>query len=504
MQALLFMLLHVVGVSVGLAFGPARRVHLVGALGFLLGLAITVVLELAMMCLDLRFTAVRAAVLLVALAAAALVHAARRGALPRRTVVALALWTLGVGVVGWIAAYKNLAVMSYDSHYIVMMGVALADDGGFAPDMLAKLGDYGVFSVVAQSLVGFTRGTFLHGLAPMMAASTIAAFGVMLGSGLDAIGARFRGRTLAVIVVVAAAFSSYMVFRHTFYIHTNLGTAAYLLVFCAAFWLAEVTGETGLLPAAFIALVAVALHRIEGPLIATVFGALAVLPSRLPRRTLALGVVAFAVLTVGWYAVMATGLSPESPFLTPRRCYLVAAVPAGFAAYTLLLLWPRARLLEAVNRRIALVMAIAFAVALACAFALRWDHFATSARGWLGSLRYALYWGVAWWWLAGAVIVGLVVPAPPRRWLFVVGVPAYAALVLLLVWGRDPYYIGIGDSANRMAIHMLPLVFFYLGLKYLALLGRHQDDAPAQPAQARDLGERVVERGEERRELAER
>lgn len=480
MQALLFVLLHVVGAAVGLAVGPARRVHLIGALGFLLGLAITVVLELAMMCVDVRFTAVRGAVLLLAIAAAALVRAARRGALTRRTGLVLALWTLGVAALGSVAALKNIGVMSYDSHYMVMMGIALADDGGFAPGMLARLGDYGVFSVAAQSLVGFTRGTFLYALAPVTAVSTAVAFGVLLDTGLDAIGARFRGRRVAVIVVAAAAFSAYMVFRHAFYIHTNLGTAAYLLVFVAVFWLAEVTEDAQLLPAAFIALVAVALHRIEGPLIATVFAALAVLPSRLPRRPLVLGVAVFAALTLTWYVVMASGLSPDSVFLTPRRCYILGAVPVVFAAYVALA--PRA--LDALNRRIVLVVAIAFAVALAAAFALRWDHFSVAAKAWFGALTLPLYWGIGWWWVAGAVVLGLALPAPPRRWLFAAGIPAYAALILLLVWGRDPYYIGIGDSANRMAIHLWPLTMFYLGLKYLRLLGRDQDDAPAQAADA--------------------
>ena len=72
--------------------------------------------------------------------------------------------------------------------------------------------------------------------------------------------------------------------------------------------------------------------------------------------------------------------------------------------------------------------------------------------------------------LTALALLGLLAPAPPARWVFVCGVPAYLALILLLVLGRHPYYAGIGDSAVRMAVHLVPLSFFYFGVKFAPLL----------------------------------
>jgi hypothetical protein len=495
MQTLLFVLLHVVGVALCLGFGPARRTHLVGALGFTIGLAATVVIELGMMCLHVQFTAARGIVVLALVIALALARARRRGHLQARACVTLGLWTLGFALASFVLTLKNLSLLSYDSHYIVMMAIAIADDGGFAPGMLVKLGDYGVFEILAHALVCFTRSTYLFGLAPVFAASTAVVFGVTLREALEALGVRFFGRVVLVVLLTAATFSVYMMFRHSFYIHTNLGTSAYLLLFCTMFWLAEVRKDPSFLPVAFVALGALALHRIEAPLICTLFAALAVLPSALPRRALLGGLAAVALGTTIWYAIMASALSPDSAFLTPLRCYTLAAAPVALCGYLALSMQPPLRFLGAVNRRIPAIIVLVCTAALAAAFALRWDHFWVSADAWIQCLRAPLYWAGAWQMIGGFALVGLLVPAPPYRWIFVVGVPAYMALILLLVWGRDPYYVGIGDSATRMSIHLLPMAFFYLGLKYFSLFGRQQDHAPAQASKPGDAREAIVDRG---------
>jgi hypothetical protein len=482
-QTLLFLLLHVVGISLGMGFGPARRVHLVGALGLLVGLAAIVVIELAMMSAGVVFTVTTGCIAVALVIAASWLRAWRRGALAPRALLVLAGWTLGFAAGSLAVASRNLSLLTYDSHYIVMMGLALSDDGGFAPGMLAKSGDYGSFMMLAQSLVGFTRASYLWALAPVFAASTAVAFGVLLREALDALHVRVRGRAAAIALLTAATFSAYMLFRHSFYIHTNFGTAAYLLVFCALFWLAEVERDTQILPLAFLSLAALALQRIEAPVVCTLFAALTVLPSRLPSRPLVLGTGAVALGTTAWYAVMASEMLPDSQFLTPMRCYALAGVLLVFSGYVALASWPRLRWLARVNRAMPAIVALACVAGLVAAFALRWTHMASSAQAWLTCLLLAPYWRGVWPVIAGFAVLGLLIPAPPERWVFVVGVPAYLAFILLLVWGREPYYYGIGDSASRMAIHLVPLALFYLGLKYIPLLRREEDHAPAEPAQ---------------------
>ncbi|MBC7976699.1 MAG: hypothetical protein H7138_17130, partial [Myxococcales bacterium] len=54
-QPLLFLLLHVLGVAVLLAVAPRARPHIIGAVALLSGLAILVLLELALIAVGIPF-----------------------------------------------------------------------------------------------------------------------------------------------------------------------------------------------------------------------------------------------------------------------------------------------------------------------------------------------------------------------------------------------------------------------------------------------------------------
>jgi hypothetical protein len=467
-QPLLFFVLHVLGMAVGLALAPRARPHIVGALGFLSGLALMIGLELAMIAVGVPFTRMNAYLTVGVVSAVALVLAARRGAFAPPRQRALVGWIAGGAVMAIAVTRVCLAFMSYDSHFIVITGETIAFDGGFAPGLLRQLGDYGIFTVLAQSLVGLTPESYLWGLPPMIAASAITVFAVMLDHGLAALGVRRRWPYIALLA--AATFSGFMLLRHAFYIQTNLGTMAYLLVFCTVFWWSETTGETDALPFAFIALFAIGLHRIEGPAVGVMFGIFAILPSQLPRRRLLLGLALASLATAGWYLMLSRGVQADSEFLTPNKCYLMAGLPLAFTAY--IAVSGRVAALARVDRVAPWLVVIALVVALIGGFATHGALMYGSLVAWTSCLLEAPYWQGPWEAIIALAALGLLVPAPPNRAIFALGVPAYFAVILLLVLGRTPYYVGLGDSAARMAIHLVPLAFFYFGLKYIPLLDR--------------------------------
>jgi hypothetical protein len=469
-QTLLFLGLHLLGLAVCLAFGPARRPHLTAALAFVSGLAVMVGLEIMLLVAGVPFGPLAGGSAGVLVAAACLWRLARRGWPDRSTWRVLGVWTGGFTLASLALSSRNFAVMSYDSHFLVILGGIIGDFGAFVPGLLEKMGLYGAFQSLAQGLVGFTHRTFLYALAPVFAASTVALFAVLLDQALALVGAPARRRGPLVALVTAATFTVYMLFRHSFYIHTNFGTAAYLLVACALTWLAEVEDEPAYLPPAFLALFALALHRIEGPLIGALFLALTVLPSRLPPRRVLPPFAAYSAATVGWYLLLGSAVPVGSKFLTPMRCYGLATVTLALFGYYALSSWRPATLLRRLNRHAPLVAAAAIVLALAAAFVVRPEHMATSARAWLLTLWLEPYWEGVWVAIVALAVLGFWAPAPPARWAFVVGVPAYMGLILLLVWGRKPYYVNLGDSASRMAIHLVPLAFFYFALKFAPLL----------------------------------
>lgn len=469
-QLLLFVLLHCVGTSACLAAGIGHRPHLCGALGFVTGAVVTITLELALLLSGIGFTPITGLVAIALTTTGCLAVTHRRGRIEPSARRILARWLLGFVALAAVMTRANVSMLTYDSHYIVMYGGVIANDGEFAPGVLQQLGDYGVFQVLAQSLSVFTNKSFLWAFTPTFAVSTMIAFGVLLGAGLDALGARMRWRALVVALVTVATFTIYMVFRHAFYLQTNFGTAAYLLVYCALFWLAEVGLDHSVLPIAFLALFGLSTHRIEGPLVAVLFLSLTVLPSRLPARALLPPLAIVALATCGWYLLLGNAALPESEFLTPGRAYLMASLPVAFTAYYAISTISALRFLRYVNRWSPAVVSAATVIALVAGFTLRYDHLRESADGWYTTLAHAPYWEGGWLAIVGIALLGLFVPAPPFRWVFVVGVAANMALILLLSVSRTPYYVGLGDSAARMAIHAVPLAFFYFGLKFVPRL----------------------------------
>jgi hypothetical protein len=352
------------------------------------------------------------------------------------------------------------------------MGGAIGRDGAIDAAVLPRLGDYGVFTVLAQSLMCFTRESYLWALPTMLAASTIGLFAVMLSMGLDALNVRLRHRGLVVALVTVTTFTSFMLVHHSFYIQTNLGTAAYLLAFATLIWWSEVTDDRSGLPLAFVAMFAIALHRIEAPAVAVLLMTLALLPGRIPLRATLVPLTAMTVGIAAWNVFLAAALHETSEFLTPTRCYVMAAIPIAFNIYIAASASGKLPWLAAINRRAPMIAITALTLALAGGFATHYELMSQSADRWLHCLVEAPYWGRTWIAIVALGLLGLAVPAPPARTLFVVGIPAYMAVILGLVLFRTQYYFGLGDSATRMSIHLVPLAFFYFGLKFIPLLQR--------------------------------
>jgi hypothetical protein len=74
-------------------------------------------------------------------------------------------------------------------------------------------------------------------------------------------------------------------------------------------------------------------------------------------------------------------------------------------------------------------------------------------------------WGITW--LVFLFLLGLsfIGPRLPFDELFFYGIPAFFSVLTALVYFRNPYHTGWGDSANRMFTHILPIVVLYVLMK---------------------------------------
>ncbi len=474
-QAPLFIVIHLIGLALMLGFGPRGQPYLAPAMAYPAGLAVTVVLAMILLVAGVPYEAWSLG-LVVALVAGAGVIGARRRGLERRQLTIAAVGTLAFAGLTVVACLDNVSIMTFDSHWFVMLGRVIGHDHGFAAGTLAEFKPWGVFQAVVQSLHIFTRQDFLYSAPIVFSVAFVGVFAALSSHAASLLGADARRSRLVVALVTVALCTIYMTVRHMLYIHTNFAAGVYLLAFVALFWIAEVSRDPSPLPIAFLSLLAFTFQRVETPVFAVVFLVFTVLQSRLPRRAITPLLVGYGALVAGWYEVLARHVAADAGFLTPTRCRMTAA---GVIAFVIVWLLAEHPLLVWLRRRIPELAAAACAALVALVFALKGAHMLESAMAWSRNLVELPYWGLSWYFIVALVFLSFWLPAPRFRSPFAHAVPVTLVVTLLLAFGRVPYRFSVNDSANRMMMHVLPLIFFYLGLKLVRALA---SEAP-QPSQ---------------------
>jgi len=478
-QSILFVALHLVGVLVCLAIGPRRRVPLCCALGFPIGVAAVIIPALMLTALGVPYGRWSPLGVVVAVIAAAGLALRRRGAPTLAEARTIAIWTAAFAVICVAVTLINVSEASPDSHSILSLARVLVDDRGFGRGLMHRMANQGPFTIFAHSAAWLIGIEYLHSYAPVLGLSFVALFAVALADGLRALAVPRRVALVALITV--ALFTVQLLHFHFRYIHENLGSAVFLFTYVVLFWLAEVEDDVTPLPIAFLALTAFAIHRVENPITAVLFLAVTVVPSRLPRHAIAPWLAGFVAVVAGWNLVLALELPPaESMKLDTRRAAILIALVAAAAAY-----WAvaGATRLQAVNRRLPLIAAAACGVAVVATFALKPAAMTIALDAMIVNLTLVDDWGIAWCAVAALALLGLATPSPPARVAFTYGIPLHLVAILLLSFAHGAYTIKSNESASRMALHVLPLAFFYLGLKG-GLLSRDTAPRTAAPAPA--------------------
>lgn len=467
-QSLLFVPLHILGVLVCLAIGPRNRIPLCAALGFPVGLAVYVLSTLTLLALGVPYRLFSIAPLCAAIMLVCALSLVRAGGLSLRSYKIIGAWTAVFALLSVVVCSINIAILSYDSHILVMWGVVIGEDGQLVTKTMQELSSWGVFQPLAHSAAQFLPQEYLYSLSPHLGLSFVAVFALCFAHGLKALGLE-QTPLRAVALVTAALVTIFFFQRHFIYIHNNLSTSVYLFYFVSLFWIAETDKDTQLLPIAFLCLSVCAIQRVETPLFALLFAVLAVFPSRLPRLALAKGLIGFTLVAVGWYLLLAKYAPKAGIFLTASRCWLVIGL---FVFVCILWLVTRGTRLASLNRRVPDIALGLCALGLVLAVALKPMHMLVSAKNWMLNLIVSDYWGLA----APIVVILLLLstrlPRPPNPKLLSIGILTGFGLIILLAFGRTPYRaIHVGDSANRMTLHLVPLLFFYLGLRFVPVLG---------------------------------
>ena len=389
------------------------------------------------------------------------VREAKRGASwGRDEMLGLAAQSVFFAIAAALLCRFNLAVLTVDSFIFIDIGRSLMHFGDVQPGV--ELGSRGIFPAISQGSGVLLGVGYLPEIPPLMAISFAGAF-VQLGArGLEGAG-RTSGRGIALAsLVVLAMFSPYTMILHIFYIHGNLSAAIYLSLFAFCFWTAEESDDSAWLSLAFVFLFGFVLQRIEATGISIVFLVLAWSRSRFSARRLLPRVALFALALELWLWTLQVHAGPDSRIMTPGWALVMMG---GTAAVVPMLLLFEQPALRRIRRAIP---AIVFAVSVAgFAFALdrRPNNMADSLSSLWGNAS-GLAWGGLWPAILVLAVGALWLPKIPGNRIFSCGAAFYLVAIVLLSLFRTPYRPLWQDSGNRMLIHVLPLLMFWLMLSY--------------------------------------
>ena len=268
----------------------------------------------------------------------------------------------------------------------------------------------------------------------------------------------------ATVLVSLMTLSNIFVF-HAFYIHVNIISALYmyLFVFALAKMQQQPGGAYGLL--ALLSLIAFSLARLEAPLFVIII--LLVTSfwqgwSYVNRLKL---IIPFVVLFVAWYA-RAYFILPEAPdLLTKKLAIAFILVLVGFGLFTvasgLQVLGPIFKRTPFLTLTVLALLSVIFTV-------IKSEHMLRSLGSIVRNILVDGNWGLTWY-----VIFFLATQlyfarrdATEQHWVFMV-LATYFLLVYNLAYFTDSYRVGAADSANRLVLQALPLVFLYLSSLYV-------------------------------------
>ena len=466
-QLVVFLAWYSLGLAVALASGLGRRPALACSVAFLLGMSVWIVLAALWLGIGLPYGGLGAGLLwLVPLAGATVIAVRRRAGGGGRgllvgSVVAIALMAA--------ACQLDVSNVTYDSHKMLALARGVGYRGALDAGMWHQLSAWGPLLVLAHSTASFLPLSFLYSLAMVSWMALVATFVCGLRWATDGDGGSGPGRAIAVVTLALVSCPQFV--HAATYVHNNLIAAALLFVFVLFYWLAERDGESALLVPAFVALAGLSFTRIETPFVAVVFVLLVTARSQLPGRSVVLGVMGFAAPVIAWLVLIGVEIPGDGMYLTPGKVAVWVAMLVATAGY--IALWSASARVRRLGRHLPVVAVVLAGLAVVVTFALDVEHMAASTAALAGNLAGG-WWGAAWIGAAVAAVVMLRLPVPRFAEGWRHGSLLFVVVVVLLGFVRVPYRASFWDSGNRMMLHVLPLVYFHLGLVLLPALARRR------------------------------
>jgi hypothetical protein len=296
---------------------------------------------------------------------------------------------------------------------------------------------------------------------PLLGVATFGTLTWLAQAGLRAMAVPRRWQWTLLISALAFSLTSNRVMYHFFYINGHMLFASLLLVGVGLGWMAVRTGSWALLLPASLAFAALVPLRAESVIVAGAFLVVFVSSLEIPLRWrwVLLGpILVSTLLWDGW--VLPRLLSSTSLELLKSPLGDLAVV-AGLVAVLLASSIPS---LSRILRVVPLVALGALAGLLAVLVLRDPQVMLDTIIGMSSAITTTGFWGTFWLVVPVLFVAGAIIGFPNDRYM-ILGLLAFALILPILAYLRGaPFGDHLGDSANRMVMHVAPLLILVIVL----------------------------------------
>ena len=405
----------------------------------------------------------------------------------------VAWWTWlvgGAGVLGAGAAcvFRGVTMVAFDSYtHYDLSGLWLLDTGQIDTTVI---GGRNVLVPSLHAAVRFFGGEWTYAVYPMLSLTAlILLFTVLKTQAFCTIRLRYQIGLSALLVAVLAATPGWVF--HSFFVHSNMISATYLILAVTGIGFASRFGELSDKPEAWawtllagLGIAGLTLSRPDG--LAYLFVPLAL--AALLYLGGYLGTKSYVILAASMFAPILVVYGATIAELGVWNAYkldgiVVVALIGAAAAFWRFFCCVRSCApfrdwLELRGNSIRLAVAVNVVTVLPLVYWKRED-FVPALSNMIGNLLQHGEWGFLWYALAGVVVISLVFSGIMRRshwsWYLLYALAQFFCVAAVVHGIAHPGRLSWMDSFNRVSLHVLPIAFWYVGSFMGALFDSYRD-----------------------------
>jgi hypothetical protein len=474
-QFIFLFFLEVLGLSFMVLFKKnLDRVYLY-LLSFPMGVSLWVFLIMIFLCTGLplyRWAVLTASFLMLG---AFFLMDLRKKAFSREERIPLVILLLSFAALSFIFLGLNYSFFTNDSWGLIAGGRTIVHSTRLPARLMAE---QGIFSLILHSAGSLWHFDYLYALYPMITLFLVLFF-------IYGLYAPFEEKRISLnrhlaFSGLAALFllSTFFILLNSTYIHSNLLFGFYIFIAVFGLWKRLRGDHSAWLVISILALLSSVFIRVEGPLVALIPVILLISSRELSFKDKGIYVLSVTLVVSAWFLKLVfvfSGFTGKK--LNADRSLFVILI------YLLCLLG----LWLSEKRGLARLRSYA-PPAMLYALAFLWSYFiwtkGMSLRG--GDLiirRYGILlvnilrdggWGVTWIALFFLFIAALFMARFPQESLFTCYILSFGLLYNSLNLFRGGWRVGWGDSGNRMLVHIIFVLGFFIFLKFKAMIFKNE------------------------------